>query len=471
LAGTARLKYAANVRVIRTMCSGRLDPQFIFAALREGADAVLIGGCHPGDCHYQEGNYKTLRRFVLMRQFLASMGIEPERVRLEWIAASEGDKVQRVINEMTHTIRHLGPMRMEKRAPARSDRDTGETAYAGRGGSGGRRPAMSKPKVAFYWCASCGGCEEAVVDLNEAILKVVEAVDIVFWPVALDFKKTDVEAVADGAVAVSFINGAVRSSEQHEMVELLRRKSQLVVAFGSCAHTGGVPGLGNLFSREQLVDTAYRDVPSVENGDGARPAERSSVPEGTLTLPELWRTVKTLDQTITVDYYLPGCPPPVKLIAGAVAAILEGKLPPRGSTLASDIALCDECKRKNSKPEKLTVKQFHRPHEIMIDSELCLLAQGLLCLGPVTRAGCEGACPSVNMPCTGCMGSTSRVQDFGAKALSAVASLLEAKEESDIVAGLSRIVDPAGTFFRYSLPASLLHRRYQPETSEGTTQS
>jgi F420-non-reducing hydrogenase iron-sulfur subunit len=116
LAGTARMKYAANVRVIRTMCSGRLDPQFVFAALREGADAVLIGGCHPGDCHYQEGNYKALRRFVLIRRFLESMGIEPARIRLEWIAASEGDKVQRVINEMTEKVRALGPLRLEQRA-------------------------------------------------------------------------------------------------------------------------------------------------------------------------------------------------------------------------------------------------------------------------------------------------------------------------------------------------------------------
>jgi len=115
LAGTSRMSYAPNVRVVRVMCSGRLDPQFILTALRNGADGVLIGGCHPGDCHYQEGNYKALRRFMLLQKFLEAMGIEPERVRLEWIAASEGDKVQRVINEMTETIRKLGPLQLEKR--------------------------------------------------------------------------------------------------------------------------------------------------------------------------------------------------------------------------------------------------------------------------------------------------------------------------------------------------------------------
>lgn len=113
LAGTARMTYAPNVRVVRIMCSGRLDPQFILKALRSGADGVLIGGCHPGDCHYQEGNYKALRRFALLKRLLKMLGIEEERVRLEWIAASEGDKVQRVINEMTETIRRLGPLNLE----------------------------------------------------------------------------------------------------------------------------------------------------------------------------------------------------------------------------------------------------------------------------------------------------------------------------------------------------------------------
>jgi len=113
LAGTARMSYAPNVRVVRIMCSGRLDPQFVLSAFREGADGVLIGGCHPGDCHYQEGNYKALRRFTLLKQFLRAMGIEEERVRLEWIAASEGDKVQRVINEMTEAVRALGPLHLE----------------------------------------------------------------------------------------------------------------------------------------------------------------------------------------------------------------------------------------------------------------------------------------------------------------------------------------------------------------------
>ena len=111
MAGTSRMKYAPNIRVIRLMCSGRLDPQFVLDAFARGADGVLIGGCHPGDCHYQEGNYKTLRRFHLLRRLVKDMGIEEDRLRLEWISASEGEKVQAVVNDMVEKVRALGPLR------------------------------------------------------------------------------------------------------------------------------------------------------------------------------------------------------------------------------------------------------------------------------------------------------------------------------------------------------------------------
>ncbi len=110
LAGVSRLKYAANARVIRLMCSGRVDPQFILDALAKGADGVLIGGCHPGDCHYVEGNYKMLRRFQMLKRMLKELGIEEKRVRLEWISAAEGDKVKRVVNEMVDDLQQLGPL-------------------------------------------------------------------------------------------------------------------------------------------------------------------------------------------------------------------------------------------------------------------------------------------------------------------------------------------------------------------------
>lgn len=110
LAGTARIKYAPNIRSIRVMCSGRIEPTFIIKALFEGADGVLIAGCHPGDCHYQEGNYKALRRHRLLQRILPEYGVEPERVRLEWVAASEGERFATIVNEFTEKIRELGPL-------------------------------------------------------------------------------------------------------------------------------------------------------------------------------------------------------------------------------------------------------------------------------------------------------------------------------------------------------------------------
>ena len=110
LAGTSRMKYAPNTRVIRVMCSGRVDPQFILEAFASGADGVLIGGCHPGDCHYQEGNYKALRRFYLLKKMIKEMGIEDERLRLEWISAAEGERVRTVVNDMVEKVRALGPL-------------------------------------------------------------------------------------------------------------------------------------------------------------------------------------------------------------------------------------------------------------------------------------------------------------------------------------------------------------------------
>src|SRR3974390_342777 len=126
---------------------------------------------------------------------------------------------------------------------------------------------IPKGKLALYWAASCGGCEIAVLAVNEKILDVAALFDIVFWPVAVDAKIHDVERMADGEIDVCLFNGAIRTSEQEYMAQLLRRKSKVLVAFGSCASEGCIPGLGNLNSRRQIFDTAYHDTPSTENPD------------------------------------------------------------------------------------------------------------------------------------------------------------------------------------------------------------
>jgi F420-non-reducing hydrogenase small subunit len=319
--------------------------------------------------------------------------------------------------------------------------------------------ASSKPKIAFYWCASCGGCEEAVVDLAEDILGVVEAVDIVLWPCAMDFKRADIEGMPDKSVVATLLNGAIRSSEQEEMARLLRRKSQYLIAYGACAHLGGIPGLANQFPREQILRYVYEDAPTVVNETKVRPNTTFKNNGHTLTLPELRNVVRTLDQVVDVDYYIPGCPPTPKITQAAVGALLSGKLPPKGTVLAPDVALCDQCQRKASKPTNLSFTEFKRPHLTVLDQEKCFLAQGVVCMGPATRAGCEAACTTGGMPCSGCFGPTSRVRDQGAKALSSICANVAAKEETEIAKTLAGIPDPVGTFYRYGLAKSILRRK------------
>ncbi len=317
----------------------------------------------------------------------------------------------------------------------------------------------AKPKVAFYWCASCGGCEEAVVDLAEAILDVVTKVDIVFWPVAMDFKRRDVESMADRSITVTFLNGAIRTAEQTDMAHLLRSKSQLLVALGSCSHLGGIPGLANLFDRASILREVYVLSPSTANVEGTLPETRHRDNEYKADLPMLHETVRSLDQVVDVDYYIPGCPPTPRIFRTALQSLMGSDVPPKGTVLAPDTALCNECSRKDTKPETLAFTEFKRPQQLIIDEQRCLLAQGLLCMGPATRAGCQAPCVEGNMPCTGCCGPTSRVKDQGAKILSCLASLIDSKEDAEIDRILSTIPDPVGTFYRYGLPRSLLRKK------------
>jgi F420-non-reducing hydrogenase small subunit len=320
---------------------------------------------------------------------------------------------------------------------------------------------MDKLKFAFYWAASCGGCEIAVLDIDEKILDVVEKADIVFWPVAIDIKYENVKAFEDNYIDVCFFNGAIRTSEHEEMAHLLRAKSKVLIAFGACACFGGIPGLANVSDREEIFDLVYKELPSVSNPEKTTPQPAYDAPEGTLTLPEFFDTVKALRQVIDVDYFLPGCPPTPDMIVGAVTAIFEGNLPPKGSTLAPEKALCEECPLEIKEKKIPFIK---RPYEVIPDGKRCLLEQGILCMGINTRAGCGARCIKANMPCRGCMGPTPEVADQGAKLVSAIASILgvegeEHMTEEQVEALIDQIKDPLGTFYRYTLPISLLRRK------------
>lgn len=316
-----------------------------------------------------------------------------------------------------------------------------------------------KPKVAFCWFTSCGGCDETVVDLNYDILKVADAVDIVLWPVAMDFKYSDIEKMADKEITLSIINGSVRNSEQEEIAHLLRQKSQLVLAFGACACFGGTPGLANLITRDEIFKYVYQDAPTAVNPEGVYPKTVVKVDGKELTLPEIYDQVRALNQVIEVDYYLPGCPPPPNLVLAALIAVLEGKLPSRGATLAPEKALCDTCPRNKTKPEGFTIKEFKRVHQVEADPDKCFLLQGIVCLGPATRSGCNEACMNINMPCRGCFGPMEGVPDMGAKYLSAIASLIDAGSEEEMKKVIDGLDDPAGYFYRFSVPSSILGQR------------
>ncbi|MBI5383928.1 MAG: oxidoreductase [Verrucomicrobia bacterium] len=326
---------------------------------------------------------------------------------------------------------------------------------------------MPKPKIGIYWCASCGGCEEAVVDLAEDILGVVEKVDIMFWPCAMDFKKADVEAMPDKSLVATLLNGAIRSSEQEEMAHMLRRKSKYMIAYGSCACTGGIPALANQFPREQILRYVYEESPTTVNEAKTRPQLKFAEAGREVTLPELRNVVRSLDQVVDVDYYIPGCPPTPKITKAAIGALLEGRMPPKGSVLSPDVALCEECSRRDSKPTNVAFTEFKRTHQKHLDPQLCFLAQGVICMGAATRQGCGAQCPSGNMPCTGCFGGTDRVKDQGAKALSSFCANIAAKEADEIDQTLKGIPDPVGTFYRYGLAKSLLRRKAGLPMSNG----
>lgn len=317
---------------------------------------------------------------------------------------------------------------------------------------------MTKPKFAMYWAASCGGCEIAVLNTHEKILDVDANFDVVFWPVAMDAKYKDVEAMQDKSILLTLFNGGIRTDENEHIAKLLRAKSQILVAFGSCANEGCIPGLANLSNAKEIVQTAYNTV-STDNPNGIYPRTSFDVPEGEIHIPKILPVLKTLDQVVDVDYYMPGCPPESHQVAAVidlVIQVIQGKaeLPPKGSVIgAGQSTVCDECKRtRNVK----MVKSFERIWAIEIDPALCLLEQGIPCNGSATRSGCDARCPAAGAQCIGCYGPAEGVIDYGARLISAFASVIDSNDPEEIDRILDGIPDPTGQFYRFNLAGSLL---------------
>jgi F420-non-reducing hydrogenase small subunit len=315
----------------------------------------------------------------------------------------------------------------------------------------------NKLQVALYWGAGCGGCDVAVLDTNEFILDLAAVADIRLWPIAVDGKYKDVEAMADGELDLTLYNGAVRNSENEHIAKLLRSKSKLMVAFGSCAHLGGIPALANLGTKEEIFERAYLKNPSIEDENKTVPQAHTLVNGGELTIPEFYKRVYKLDDVVDVDLYVPGCPPAPEQVKAVLQAVASSTLPHKGSVVgASDRAVCDDCQRKK---EEKKVKKFYRPWQILQDPERCLLEQGIVCGGSATRSGCGVRCPNSGMPCRGCYGPLPNVLDQGAKLLSAVASIIDSNDPEEISRVLDGIQDITGYAYRFGMAGSLLQRR------------
>ncbi|MBF0328765.1 MAG: NADH:ubiquinone oxidoreductase [Nitrospirae bacterium] len=329
----------------------------------------------------------------------------------------------------------------------------------------------AKPKLSMYWAASCGGCEIALVNINEKILDVDAAFDFMFCPCLLDTKYKDIEALPDGDILITLFNGAIRTTENEHMAKLLRKKSKLLIAFGSCASEGCIPGLANLSTKKDVFKTCYLDNPSIDNPSGITPQTETNVPEGKITIPAFYDSVKTLAQTVDVDYFIPGCPPEPHQIWAVVETVLNilksgAPLPPKGTVLGGGkSSVCEECERKK---EDKKITGFRRTYEFIPNREQCLLEQGVVCMGIATRDGCGALCPKVNMPCTGCYGPPEGVLDQGAKMVAALGSIidigdLKGMKEDDIDKKIDEIIstipDFAGTFYKYSLPGSIMKGR------------
>lgn len=324
---------------------------------------------------------------------------------------------------------------------------------------------MNKIKLAVGYGSICGGCDVAFTDVGVKLAEVSEIADIVYWPAVMDGKNAQLEEIPE--IDIGMIFGAIRTEEHERMAKLLREKSDTLVAFGSCACYGGIPGLGNVETKEKLLKAAYWETPSTETRviPGFQEIEG-----GKITLTALKDYVSAPTDVVDFDVLVPGCPPPVESVEQLIETLkdyYQGHKIPKGFVIAEDKSLCEYCKRE--KPEKISLMEIKRVHEAEINDEECLLKQGILCLGPVTRGGChpDGArCVEKNMPCRGCFGPIPNVRDQGTKFLSTIASAIMAEKEKEIGEKAlqkfidDNIFDPVGLFYRFALAVSIFNRKY-----------
>jgi F420-non-reducing hydrogenase small subunit len=226
--------------------------------------------------------------------------------------------------------------------------------------------------------------------------------------------------------------------------------------------------MGNVATREEAFQTVYNDTPSTENPENVRPETRTPYVHNDLCLPEKLKVARSLDQVVDVNYYIPGCAPVEGLVGKAVDILAkfhsEGSLPPKGAVVAGKTSICDSCDLNSENKTATDIKRSF----VIPEAEKCFLEQGIICMGPATRGGCGNTCIEGNMPCRGCMGPLPGVTDQGAKMISALASVLGVDKDGEqdpeaMKALIAKVVDPLGTFYRYTLPSSLINRRHKED--------
>jgi F420-non-reducing hydrogenase small subunit len=321
---------------------------------------------------------------------------------------------------------------------------------------------LKKKKIAVYSATGCRACEQAIADIHYQVSSLTRGAELSFWPYLLGSQWSDLEKQAE--IDVCFFTGAIRTDSDRQAALKLREKSRLMIACGACAAFGGLPGLANLVP----IEARNQTMEETETGE-KKGSENMEAPE----LPQIEERVSALHQVVEVDYFVPGCPPRQNFLWAAIQAIVyetesplrlsfsalrlppamaqaitSGVLPPKGSVFSGERAVCASCSRTK---EKKQFKNFYRPWQKDPDQGRCLLEQGFICQGIVTREGCGGVCTAAGLPCRGCFGKTDGVFDPGPKMVSAVSSNIDSDDPVEIAAMVDQVVDLAGTIYRYTL--------------------
>ncbi len=298
-----------------------------------------------------------------------------------------------------------------------------------------------KVTVQEDWLCVCSGCEIAVLDLHESLLDVLQAIEFVRIPVLMDIKDFNQHTT------VGILSGGIRNEDNEHVAKKVRETSDIVIALGSCAAFGGIPGVNNINLMpdiKQAVLTTTSTAPDQE------------LP--TKEIPKLFDTLRPISDVIKVDYFIPGCPPTPQTIAHVLTALLQGQEPQ-----LSKRNVCDDCDRHR---EEKRMKEIKRGIEANGEPEECLLNQGFLCMGPATRDGCRAECPHANAPCTGCYGPADGSYEQGVAMLNVVASAYGLDEDPSVdLEELSKeVYDPIGTFYRYTMPVSFIKAKITENT-------